>query len=57
MQLLSLMDSDHSGKVSKAEFMHFMSVEFDRLDKNEDGELDGTELTQSQYFVHGGVHR
>jgi hypothetical protein len=57
MQLLALMDSDHSGKVSKAEFMQFMSSEFDRLDKNEDGELDVRELTQSQYFVHGGVHR
>ena len=40
------MDTDKSGKVSRAEFMAFMSAEFDRLDVNHDGELDVKELTQ-----------
>jgi len=61
VQLLVLMETDHSGVVSKAEFMQFMASEFDRLDKNKDGALDVKELTQTQpepaYFVRGGVHR
>jgi hypothetical protein len=57
MQLLVLMDTDPSGKVSKAEFMKFMEAEFDKLDKNKDGALDVKEFTQSQYYVHVGVHR
>jgi ABC-type lipoprotein export system ATPase subunit len=43
-QLLSYMDKDKNGKVSKAEFMSFMSSEFDRLDVHKDGELDVDEL-------------
>jgi sulfatase maturation enzyme AslB (radical SAM superfamily) len=57
MQLLVLMETDTGGKVSKAEFMKFMEAEFDKLDKNKDGELDVKELTQSQYSVHVGTHR
>ena len=48
MQLLVLMETDPSGKVSKAEFMKFMEAEFDRLDKDKSGELDPKELIQSQ---------
>ena len=54
MKLLTLMDADKSGKVSRAEFMAFMAAEFDRMDINHDGELDLKELQQSQLMV---VHR
>lgn len=47
-QLLLLMDTDKSGKVSRQEFMNFMAAEFDRLDKDKSGELDVKELAQSQ---------
>ena len=47
-QLLTLMDTDKNGKISKAEFLKFMEAEFDRLDKDKSGELDPKELTQSQ---------
>ena len=43
-QLPQLMDTDKSGKVSKAEFMGFMEAEFDFADENKDGELDPTDL-------------
>ena len=45
-RLLLLMDKDQNGKVSRQEFMDFMAAEFERLDKNKDGELDVKELTQ-----------
>jgi hypothetical protein len=47
-QLLLLMDTNKNGKVSKQEFMDFMSAEFDRLDKDKSGELDRKELAYSQ---------
>jgi hypothetical protein len=47
-QLLLLMDTDKNGKISKKEFMDFMSAEFDRLDKDKSGELDQKELAHSQ---------
>ena len=47
-QLVLMMDTDKSGKVSKKEFMDFMSAEFDRLDTDKSGELDVKELAQSQ---------
>ena len=54
-RLLLLMDKDQNGKVSKQEFMSFMEAEFERLDKNKDGELDVKELTQSKIRL-GSVH-
>jgi hypothetical protein len=48
-QLVLMMDTDKSGKISKKEFLDFMSAEFDRLDKDKSGELDVKELAQSQF--------
>jgi Ca2+-binding EF-hand superfamily protein len=47
-QLVLLMDVDKNGKISRKEFMDFMSAEFDRLDKDKSGELDVKELSQSR---------
>jgi Ca2+-binding EF-hand superfamily protein len=47
-QLVLLMDTDKSGKVSRQEFMNFMAAEFDRLDQDKSGELDVKELAQSR---------
>ena len=47
-QLLLLMDTDKNGKISKQEWMNFMSTEFDRLDTDKSGELDPKELTLSR---------
>ena len=47
-QLVLMMDTDKNGKISKKEFLAFMSAEFDRLDKDKSGELDVKELAQSQ---------
>jgi 5S rRNA maturation endonuclease (ribonuclease M5) len=50
-ELLLLIDTDKSGKISKQEWMNFMEAEFDRLDKSKNGELDVKELTQSKLRV------
>ena len=50
-QLLLLIDTDKSGKISKEEWMKFMEAEFDRLDKDKKGLLDVKELTQSKLRV------
>ena len=50
-QLLLLMDTDKSGKISKQEWMKFMEAEFDRLDKDKSGELDIKEIAQSKVRV------
>jgi EF hand len=47
-QLVLLMDTDKNGKISKAEWMDFMSAEFDRLDTDHSGELDVKEIAQSR---------
>ena len=54
-QLLALMDTDKSGKISKQEFMKFMEAEFNRLDKDKSGELDPKELLQMQRPVRPAV--
>ena len=45
------MDTDKNGKISKQECMKFMEAEFDKLDKDKNGELDAKELTQSSLRV------
>jgi hypothetical protein len=50
-QLLLLMDTDKSGRISKEEWMKFMEAEFDRLDKDKKGQLDAKELEQSKLRV------
>jgi hypothetical protein len=52
-QLLLLMDTDKDGMVSKAEFMSFMSAEFDHMDMNHDGKLDVRELARFVQHVNG----
>jgi hypothetical protein len=42
-RLLFLMDTDKNGKISKQEWMDFMSAEFDRLDKDKSGDLNPNE--------------
>jgi len=56
-QLLLLMDKDQNGKISKQEFMTFMELEFDRLDKDKNGQLDVRELTQSQFRTRQAISR
>jgi Ca2+-binding EF-hand superfamily protein len=50
-ELLLLMDADHNGKISKHEWMSFMEAEFNKLDKDGNGELDTKELLQSKLLV------
>jgi hypothetical protein len=56
-QLLLLMDADKNGKISRDEYMRFMEAEFQRLDKDKNGELDVKELTQSEFRVVHSGHR
>jgi EF hand len=50
-QLLLLMDTNKTGKITKSEWMKFMEAEFDRPDKNKSGELDVKELAHSKLRV------
>ena len=54
-ELLRMMDQDQNGRVSKEEFMNFMSAEFDRLDRDRSGELTPNELSRLPY-ISGGMH-
>jgi Ca2+-binding EF-hand superfamily protein len=47
-QLLLLMDTNKNGRISKDEWMKFMSDEFDRLDTDKSGQLDVKELERSR---------
>jgi hypothetical protein len=55
-QLLLLIDTDKSGKISKEEWMKFMEAEFDRLDKDKKGQLDAKELERSKLRVSHPVN-
>jgi hypothetical protein len=50
-QLLLLMDTDKNGRISKKEWMDYMSAEFDLLDTDKNGELDVMEISQSRLQV------
>ncbi|MFZ0938069.1 MAG: hypothetical protein WAN63_01490 [Candidatus Sulfotelmatobacter sp.] len=54
--LLLLMDTDKNGKISKEQWMKFMEVEFDRLDKDKKGQLDAKELAPSELRVSHPVN-
>jgi Ca2+-binding EF-hand superfamily protein len=49
--LLLLLDTDKNGRISKREWMNFMEAEFNKLDKDGNGELDPKELLQSKFAV------
>jgi hypothetical protein len=46
-QLLLLMETDPEGKVSKQQYMKFMEAEFERLDRDKNGQLDVKALTHA----------
>jgi Ca2+-binding EF-hand superfamily protein len=50
-ELLLLLDTDQSGRISKREWMNFMEAEFNKLDKDGNGDLDPKELLQSKLSV------
>jgi Ca2+-binding EF-hand superfamily protein len=50
-ELLLLLDTDKNGRISKQEWMNFMEAEFNKLDKDGNGELDPKELLQSKLIV------
>jgi len=47
-ELLLLLHTNNSGKISKQEWMKFMEAEFDRLDKDKKGEIGPEELRSSR---------
>jgi Ca2+-binding EF-hand superfamily protein len=53
-QLLLLLDTDKNGRISKKEWMNFMEAEFNKMDKDGNGELDPKELQQSKLSVKQG---
>jgi hypothetical protein len=50
-QLLLLLDADKNGRISKQEWMAFMEAEFNKLDRDGNGELDQKELIQARVSV------
>ena len=48
--LITKMDVNRDGKVTKAEFMKFVEAEFDYLDKDKSGQLDTSEVMNKEYF-------
>lgn len=53
-QLLLLLDADKNGRISKQEWMAFMEAEFNKLDKDGNGELDQKELMLAKLSVRQG---
>jgi hypothetical protein len=54
--IIQQMDADHNGRVSKDEFMQYMSAEFDRIDRDRSGELTSEEISRSSLLTGGGLH-
>jgi hypothetical protein len=50
--LLLMMEPDKNGKISKQAWMRFMGEEFDRLDKDKNGELDAQELRSDRLIKY-----
>lgn len=50
-RIMLLMDTDKNGRISKTEWMKFMSDEFDRLDTDKSGYLDLKELMKTSITV------
>jgi hypothetical protein len=50
-ELLLLLDTNKNGRISKQEWMNFMEAEFNKLDKDGNGELDRKELLQTKLSV------
>lgn len=47
-QLLLFIETNNDGKISKQQWMDFMSAEFDRLDREHRGEIDPHKLMESK---------
>ena len=54
--IIQQMDQDHNGRISKEEFMQYMSSEFDRIDRDRSGELTSEEISRSSLLTGGGIH-
>ena len=54
-QLFRLIDVNKTGKITKQQWMDFMTTEFDRLDTNKSGVLDSAELSRSRLRVSSFV--
>ena len=54
--IIDRMDSDKNGEVSKAEFLDFMSKEFDALDVNHDGKLQQKEIVNKEMLINRAKH-
>jgi 5S rRNA maturation endonuclease (ribonuclease M5) len=50
-QIMLLMDADKDGKISKHEWLDFMSTEFDRLDTDHNGNINQKELMATQIRI------
>jgi Ca2+-binding EF-hand superfamily protein len=53
-QLLLLLDADQNGRISKKEWMAFMEAEFNKVDRDGNGELDQKELMEARLAVRQG---
>ena len=50
-QIMLLMDTDKDGRISKKEWMDFMSAEFDRLDTDHNGYISQRDLMTTSIHV------